>query len=123
MRLHLSVALICATVSLFAIARAEDPYRFFTWNVTYGDIFPLGVRQTDLRAQLDGGKTLPLPDGILINGRGPGGASFNVEQEQKSEDPRPKPKPCFCYLFCVLGGIRISISLKRRAQDQAFYVH
>ncbi|KAK8580779.1 hypothetical protein V6N12_071031 [Hibiscus sabdariffa] len=207
MRLHLSVALICATVSLFAIARAEDPYRFFTWNVTYGDIFPLGVRQTgilingqfpgpdihsvtndnliinvfnsldepfliswngiqnrrnsyedgvfgttcpippgknftyilqvkdqigsfyyfpslgfhkaaggfggirilsrpripvpfpdpagdytvligdwyksnhtDLRAQLDGGKTLPLPDGILINGRGPGGASFNVEQ-------------------------------------------
>lgn len=23
----------------------EDPYRFFTWNVTYGDIYPLGVRQ------------------------------------------------------------------------------
>ncbi|GMI91375.1 SKU5 similar 5 [Hibiscus trionum] len=207
MRLHLSVALICATVSLFAIARAEDPYRFFNWNVTYGDIFPLGVRQTgilingqfpgpdihsvtndnliinvfnnldvpfllswngiqnrrnsyedgvygttcpippgknftyilqvkdqigsfyyfpsldfhkaaggfggirilsrpripvpfpdpdgdytvligdwyksnhtDLKAQLDGGKKLPFPDGILINGRGPGGASFNVEQ-------------------------------------------
>ncbi|GMI82450.1 SKU5 similar 5 [Hibiscus trionum] len=207
MRLHLSVALICATVSLFASARAEDPYRFFTWNVTYGDIFPLGVRQTgilingqfpgpdihsvtndnliinvfnsldepfliswngvqnrrnsyedgvygttcpippgknftyilqvkdqigsfyyfpslgfhkaaggfggirilsrpripvpfpdpagdytvlvgdwyksnhtDLRAQLDGGNMLPFPDGILINGRGPGGASFNVEQ-------------------------------------------
>ncbi|KAK8646382.1 hypothetical protein V6N13_120171 [Hibiscus sabdariffa] len=148
MRLPFSVALVCATVSLFAIAGAEDPYRFFNWNVTYGDIFPLGVRQTGilingqfpgpdihsvtndnliinvfnnldvpfllswilsrpripvpfpdpdgdytvligdwyksnhtaLKAQLDGGNKLPFPDGILINGRGPGGASFNVEQ-------------------------------------------
>lgn len=24
---------------------AEDPYRFFAWNVTYGDIYPLGVKQ------------------------------------------------------------------------------
>jgi hypothetical protein len=23
----------------------EDPYRFYTWNVTYGDIYPLGVKQ------------------------------------------------------------------------------
>lgn len=38
--------LLClAVVSLFAIVRADDPYRFFTWNVTYGDIYPLGVRQ------------------------------------------------------------------------------
>ncbi|CAH9089280.1 unnamed protein product [Cuscuta europaea] len=35
---------------------AEDPYRFFTWNVTYGDIYPLGVKQ----------------QGILINGQFPG---------------------------------------------------
>ncbi|MBA0865529.1 hypothetical protein Goshw_012967 [Gossypium schwendimanii] len=56
MPLHSAVALICATVSLFVIAGAEDPYRFFNWNVTYGDIFPLGVRQT----------------GILINGQFPG---------------------------------------------------
>ncbi|XP_031495566.1 L-ascorbate oxidase homolog isoform X2 [Nymphaea colorata] len=34
----------------------EDPYRFYTWNVTYGDIYPLGVRQ----------------QGILINGQFPG---------------------------------------------------
>lgn len=34
----------------------------------------------DLKAQLDSGKKLPFPDGILINGRGPNGASFNVEQ-------------------------------------------
>lgn len=23
----------------------EDPYRFYTWKVTYGDIYPLGVKQ------------------------------------------------------------------------------
>ncbi|KAJ6956236.1 L-ascorbate oxidase [Populus alba x Populus x berolinensis] len=34
----------------------EDPYRFYTWNVTYGDIYPLGVKQ----------------QGILINGKFPG---------------------------------------------------
>ncbi|KAK8585220.1 hypothetical protein V6N13_139155 [Hibiscus sabdariffa] len=117
MRLHLSVALICATVSLFAIARAEDPYRFFTWNVTYGDIFPLGVRQTDLRAQLDGGKTLPLPDGILINGRGPGGASFNVEQgifvgpnsgvvSRRAKKRRPSAKTQTLLLLSVLCSRR-----------------
>lgn len=27
------------------IARADDPYRYFTWNITYGDIYPLGIRQ------------------------------------------------------------------------------
>lgn len=24
---------------------AEDPYRFFAWNVTYGTTYPLGVPQ------------------------------------------------------------------------------
>lgn len=38
------------------IISGEDPYRFFTWNVTYGDIYPLGVKQ----------------QGILINGQFPG---------------------------------------------------
>uniref|UniRef100_A0A1D1XV66 L-ascorbate oxidase n=1 Tax=Anthurium amnicola TaxID=1678845 RepID=A0A1D1XV66_9ARAE len=37
-------------------ATGEDPYRFFDWNVTFGDIYPLGVRQ----------------QGILINGQFPG---------------------------------------------------
>ncbi|XP_072956000.1 L-ascorbate oxidase homolog [Typha angustifolia] len=36
--------------------RGDDPYRFFTWNVTYGDIWPMGVKQ----------------QGILINGQFPG---------------------------------------------------
>lgn len=37
--------LLCVAISLFAITVAEDPYRFFNWNVTYGDIYPLGARQ------------------------------------------------------------------------------
>ncbi|KAL3736422.1 hypothetical protein ACJRO7_025383 [Eucalyptus globulus] len=50
---------ICASLAValfFAIVGAENPYRFFDWNVTYGDIYPLGVRQ----------------QGILINGQFPG---------------------------------------------------
>ncbi|RDX92755.1 L-ascorbate oxidase-like protein, partial [Mucuna pruriens] len=43
-------------VVLVACARGEDPYRFYTWNVTYGDIYPLGVKQ----------------QGILINWQFPG---------------------------------------------------
>lgn len=23
----------------------DSPYRFFTWKITYGDIYPLGVKQ------------------------------------------------------------------------------
>lgn len=49
-------ALLCVTISLFAFVGAEDPYRFFNWNITYGDIYPLGVRQ----------------QGLLINGQFPG---------------------------------------------------
>ncbi|KAJ3680456.1 hypothetical protein LUZ60_016734 [Juncus effusus] len=41
-------------VSRFVIG--EDPYRFLDWNVAYGDINPLGVKQ----------------QGILINGQFPG---------------------------------------------------
>ncbi|KAF6172543.1 hypothetical protein GIB67_007056 [Kingdonia uniflora] len=55
MRLKLA-ALSALLVVIFTAVNAEDPYRFFTWNVTYGDIYPLGVRQ----------------QGILINGQFPG---------------------------------------------------
>ncbi|KAK9755638.1 hypothetical protein RND81_01G040100 [Saponaria officinalis] len=41
---------------LIGNSKGEDPYRFFTWNVTFGDIFPLGVKQ----------------QGILINRQFPG---------------------------------------------------
>ncbi|WOL15418.1 L-ascorbate oxidase [Canna indica] len=39
-----------------ALVRADDPYRFFTWTVSYGPISPLGIQQ----------------QGILINGQFPG---------------------------------------------------
>ena len=38
----------CSLILVFllvACASGEDPYRFFNWNVTYGDIYPLGVKQ------------------------------------------------------------------------------
>ncbi|XP_017251453.1 L-ascorbate oxidase homolog [Daucus carota subsp. sativus] len=49
------VVLVLLTFVLESIS-GEDPYRFFTWNITYGDIYPLGVKQ----------------QGILINGQFPG---------------------------------------------------
>ncbi|XP_023547180.1 L-ascorbate oxidase homolog [Cucurbita pepo subsp. pepo] len=48
--------LLCLCISFFAIVGADDPYRFFNWNVTYGTIYPLGLPQ----------------QGILINGQFPG---------------------------------------------------
>ena len=49
------LALLSTLLALSAV-RAEDPYLFFTWNVTYGTIAPLGVAQ----------------QAILINGQFPG---------------------------------------------------
>ncbi|GKV54032.1 hypothetical protein SLEP1_g60542, partial [Rubroshorea leprosula] len=46
--------LVC--LSGAAVVHGEDPYLFFTWNVTYGTISPFGVPQ----------------QGILINGQFPG---------------------------------------------------
>lgn len=31
--------------SIFFLVASEDPYRFFDWTITYGDIYPLGVKQ------------------------------------------------------------------------------
>ncbi|XP_048317696.2 L-ascorbate oxidase homolog [Ziziphus jujuba] len=50
---------------LSSLAFAEDPYRFFDWNITYGDIYPLGVRQ----------------QGILINGQFPGPDIYSVTND------------------------------------------
>ena len=35
--------LLCATFLGLSMVDAEEPYRFFDWNVTYGAIYPLGV--------------------------------------------------------------------------------
>lgn len=40
----------------------------------------------DLKAILDGGRKLPFPDGILINGRGPNGVTFTVDQGKKNDE-------------------------------------
>ncbi|XP_059285801.1 L-ascorbate oxidase homolog [Lycium ferocissimum] len=53
-----------------------DPSGDFT--VLIGDWYR--KNPADLRAILDSGYELPFPDGILINGRGPNGAFFTVEQ-------------------------------------------
>ncbi|GMY09874.1 L-ascorbate oxidase homolog [Fagus crenata] len=50
---------ICSFILVFllvACTSGEDPYRFYNWNVTYGDIYPRGIKQR----------------GILINGQFPG---------------------------------------------------
>lgn len=33
---------LAAVVLVLGLVSAEDPYRYFDWNVTYGDIYPLG---------------------------------------------------------------------------------
>uniref|UniRef100_A0A5B7AEZ3 L-ascorbate oxidase n=1 Tax=Davidia involucrata TaxID=16924 RepID=A0A5B7AEZ3_DAVIN len=50
------VALLMCICAGALVVRAEDPYLFFTWNVSYGTIAPLGVPQ----------------QAILINGQFPG---------------------------------------------------
>ncbi|XP_072954793.1 L-ascorbate oxidase homolog [Typha angustifolia] len=55
----ISILVVLAVLSLLlglSIVQAEDPYIYFTWNVTYGTIAPLGIPQ----------------HGILINGQFPG---------------------------------------------------
>ncbi|XVF45612.1 hypothetical protein PTKIN_Ptkin02bG0220600 [Pterospermum kingtungense] len=56
---------LVAVVGIVVVVQAEDPYRFFNWNVTYGDIYPLGVRQ----------------QGILINGQFPGPDIYSVTND------------------------------------------
>ena len=36
---------LVACLSTLCIVRAEDPYRYFTFEFTYGQISPLGVKQ------------------------------------------------------------------------------
>ncbi|CAN8304514.1 unnamed protein product [Cochlearia groenlandica] len=51
-----NLSIIICLLFIIRIVVAEDPYRFFEWHVTYGNISPLGVEQ----------------QGILINGKFPG---------------------------------------------------
>ncbi|KAL0739673.1 hypothetical protein Bca4012_015883 [Brassica carinata] len=52
-------------VAIISLVQAEDPYRFFDWRVTYGNIYPLGIPQR----------------GILINGQFPGPEIYSVTND------------------------------------------
>ncbi|KAM7525241.1 hypothetical protein LguiA_015143 [Lonicera macranthoides] len=55
--LHSLISVFISVVLLFVYCvNGEDPYRFYTWKITYGNIYPMGVKQ----------------QGILINGQFPG---------------------------------------------------
>lgn len=42
---------VFSTLLLVICSNGEDPYRIYTWNVTYGDIYPLGVKQQVWKVQ------------------------------------------------------------------------
>ncbi|CAI9092596.1 OLC1v1027880C1 [Oldenlandia corymbosa var. corymbosa] len=55
--------LLCSLIGIVVVlafvlngANGDNPYRYYTWKITYGDIYPMGVKQ----------------QGILINGQFPG---------------------------------------------------
>ncbi|XP_010436936.1 PREDICTED: L-ascorbate oxidase homolog [Camelina sativa] len=59
------VRTIMMAMTIISFVHAEDPYRFFDWRVTYGNISPLGI---------------PLK-GILINGQYPGPDIYSVTND------------------------------------------
>lgn len=42
---HRNIWSFMGVVLLVTCISGEDPYRFYSWNVTYGDIYPLGEKQ------------------------------------------------------------------------------
>ncbi|KAM1041299.1 hypothetical protein ACFX13_031240 [Malus domestica] len=51
------VALLTVTCT-----NGENLYRFYNWNVTYGDIYPLGVKQQVFRSSSSRGKVTVATD-------------------------------------------------------------
>jgi len=62
------VVVLFLLASLLLHARADDPYRFYTWNVTFGDIYPLGVKQ-EVRPPARTASVLPWFGPASANGR------------------------------------------------------
>ena len=87
---NLCFSIVLMGVILLHGVNGEDTYRFLTWKITYGDIYPLGVKQRVLspsllfsclisrfffflslsREYFD--KMWEVEQGILINGQFPG---------------------------------------------------
>uniref|UniRef100_A0A1D1Y9N7 L-ascorbate oxidase n=1 Tax=Anthurium amnicola TaxID=1678845 RepID=A0A1D1Y9N7_9ARAE len=53
------------------------PFPRDDFDILVGDWYNADYKA--MRSGLDGGRLLPEPDGILINGQGPGGASFTIQ--------------------------------------------
>lgn len=78
--------LVVQILFLLGFSNGESPYRWYNWNITYGDIYPLGVKQQVSRNALDLKhvycfflflfffiwENLCIFQGILINGQFPG---------------------------------------------------
>ncbi|KAF6176715.1 hypothetical protein GIB67_017548 [Kingdonia uniflora] len=82
----------------FNVVNGEDPYRFFTWKVTSGPIYPMGIRQ----------------QGILINGQFPGPKIDTVTNDNliiSVYNYLTEPFLITCYQFCrSLSAILISLA-------------
>lgn len=51
-----------------------------TYFLRVSNVYGITLFLQDLKAILDGGKDLPFPDGLLVNGRGSNGYTFTVDQ-------------------------------------------
>ncbi|RWW79014.1 hypothetical protein BHE74_00012730 [Ensete ventricosum] len=63
----------------------DDPYRFFTWNVTYGDIWPMGVKQ-QVSLSLSSQRRNSWQDGVYgTNCPIPPGGNFTYVMQVKDQ--------------------------------------
>lgn len=62
-------ALFLCLVGRWPAADGEDPYLYFTWNVTYGTISPLGFPQQAIliNGQFPGPNNSTTNDNIVVN--------------------------------------------------------
>ena len=96
MQAKAAAAAAAALLCCLSLTVAEDPYRFFDWVVTFGDIYPLGVRQQvcaypipfslhfcweKKKRKKNNDVLVFLLQGILINGQFPGPDIFSVTND------------------------------------------
>lgn len=105
------------------IAFADSPYRFFDWNVTYGNIYPLGVRQQVRDCFFNNlSFWIECPfyqwnlflQGILINGQFPGPDIYAVTNDNiyiNVHNSLPEPFLLSWFVFLSLFH-SLSLSLK-----------
>ncbi|KAK8685850.1 hypothetical protein V6N13_124883 [Hibiscus sabdariffa] len=82
-----AILLLIICFGVFFCTIAEDPYRFYTWEVTYGTRAPLGVPQ-QLKDQI--GSYMYYPSTLLHRASGGFGA-INIIQRSVISIPYPEP--------------------------------